>query len=561
MNLRRPAKRRIARSSVSTALPGGRKFIVLTLAPILLLAPDSACFDPANVSFTLGVPSSISSRVAWVELGAYSGACPPESQLAGGIAQAGAVARVVFAGMDPSTPSFGDLPKATYGFAAVARASDCSVIGEGCSVVNVGDTSSIAVRLSPVASPAGACEPGNACVEAVCVPQLAVGSGCSLTFVGGGPLADPLGVAKTVLSAPAIVTTNDGFLIAYREYDPDVEDERVTLIPVDDLGAASPPQRINLPHTCATRPQSDATALAWNGSSGVVAVAWGGCMTGSPGLDIYAVDAQGVVRGGGFSPTTDAPLVARGHALAFTPAGLLLATVDANTAKASVKSVSGTTPTSTLPFGDVSGAASAYVAGTSLGTGLLALGSSLAGEGGLGAGDGSAADFTGSFTSLGSGGSLSALPAASDFPGSWASLSGVDSRILVTTSGSSTSAPIVWYAFDVGLVAPAYVDSFGPQVGGNVIYTDVALHADNAFFAAAVGDSISLFAFRKASTYPELIVEKDFATDDRIPIATLQDGLVAVAADATRVAVVWGTASTVTNLQDLGGYAVFACVP
>jgi len=162
---------------------------------------------------------------------------------------------------------------------------------------------------------------------------------------------------------------------------------------------------------------------------------------------------------------------------------------------------------------------------------------------------------------VGSGAKLSALPAANDFQGSWLSLSGVDSRILVATNGAPTSNPIVWYAFDVGVVAPAHSDSFAPQVAGNVVYADVALHGDNAFFAAEVGTSISLFAFRKASTYPELLVENDFANDERIPIASVQDGLVAVAADATRVAVVWGTARNVSSLQDLGGYAVFACVP
>ena len=56
-------------------------------------------------------------------------------------------------------------------------------------------------------------------------------------------------------------------------------------------------------------------------------------------------------------------------------------------------------------------------------------------------------------------------------------------------------------------------------------------------------------------------MEKDFANDERIPIASLRDGLVAVAADATRVAVVWGTARNVSSAQDLGGFAVFACAP
>jgi hypothetical protein len=96
---------------------------------------------------------------------------------------------------------------------------------------------------------------------------------------------------------------------------------------------------------------------------------------------------------------------------------------------------------------------------------------------------------------------------------------------------------------------------------GSILYSDVALHADNAFFAVAVADSIALLAFRKASTSLEPVTEVDFANDSRIPIDSIRDGLVAVAADDTRVAVVWGTGRSVSTLEDLGGYAVFACVP
>jgi hypothetical protein len=435
----------------------------------------------------------------------------------------------------------------------------------------VSSTSSISSTVAPTTSRAGACEPGNTCLDAVCVSEddaaTGSGSGCSLAFVGGGPLADPLGLDSTLLSPPAIVATGSGFLIAYREFDPSGGNARLTLIPVDDQGASSVPQRITLLNRCASSPESDGTALAWSGSSGVAAVSRHACGSGQPGVDIYEVTAQGRTTAGAFASTTDGVLLSPGHALAFAPSGLLLASVDANTRGAAVTPVRGTALGSpTTPFGDVTGALGAWVTATSLGTGLLSLGSAPSGsdaapDSAPGVTEGGAPLDTASFTSLDTGGSLSSLPTPNDFAGTWVSLSGVDSRILVATNGTTGSNPIVWYAFDVGIVTPTHVDGFAPQVTGEVVYADVALHADNAFFAAEVGDSISLFAFRKASTYPELLVEQDFANDVRIPIGSVQDGLVAVAADDTRVAVVWGTAKTVTSSQDLGGYAVFACVP
>jgi len=560
MNMRRSAQRPAA--------------LLALLLPALPFALDSACFDPPNVDFTVSVPTSISAKVAWIEIGAFAdGICPTAGQLAGGIPPVGPVARVVLRANDTAPPAFGDLPKASYGFAAVARASDCSVLGQGCAVVDVSGASSIAITLTATSSPAGACEPGNTCIDAVCVSEddggaLGPGLGCSLAFVGGGPLADPIAdLDPTLLSPPAIVATGSGFLLAYREFDPNSGDARITLIPIDDEGASGIPQRIGLQNRCVSSPESDGTALAWSGSSGVVAVSRHRCGSDLPGVDVYAIDAQGMSSMGAFSSMgTDGVVLSQGHALAFAPSGVLLASLDTRTRVAQVTPVSGTSlgsPTST--FGDLA-AVGAYVTATSLGTGLLSLGSSTGGsdaasDSSPGAPEGGSSGDTASFTSVGMGGSLSSLPSPNDFQASWVSLGAVDSRILVVTSGAPSSNPIAWYAFDVGVVAPAHNDSFAPKVAGDVAYADVALHADNAFIAAEVGNSISLFAFRKASTYPELLVENDFANDVRIPLSSVQDGLVAVAADDTRVAVVWGTGRNVSTAQDLGGYAVFSCVP
>jgi hypothetical protein len=561
-----------------------RRFSMLLAAvPSVLVGLDSACKSPPNVSFSVTLPSALAGEAAWYEVGVFpSGACPNSVELQGGIPPVGPVTRLVFSASDLSPPSLGDLPRASYGFAVVALANTCAVIATGCSIVDVGSADGVSIALRQVAQPAGACESGSTCVDGICVEGSEGGtsSGCSLALVGGGPLADPLvdpvmSMDSTLLSPPAIVATSGGFLIAYREFDVEAGVARLTVLPIDDEGAASSPQQTMLPNRCMGSPESDGAGLAWNGTQGLVALARQTCPASAPGVDLYAVNAEGATTSHGFSPTgTNAVLLSQAHPLASTPAGFLLATVEEHSKVAAVLPVSGVSLGSATPFGGLTQALKALVTGASLGTGLLSFGTPNASTdaGGEGGADASGADdaascgdsglptHTFSLTTLPSSGSLGKLPAASDQSGSWVSLSGVDSRVIVVSNGSGGD-PIFWYAFNIGSVAPVASSSFIPNAMGEVLFTDVALHADNAFFAAAVADSIALFAFRKASTYPQLLVENDFADDPRIPIGSISDGLVAVAADNTRVAVVWGTSSTVMTSQDLGGYAVFACSP
>jgi hypothetical protein len=151
--------------------------------------------------------------------------------------------------------------------------------------------------------------------------------------------------------------------------------------------------------------------------------------------------------------------------------------------------------------------------------------------------------------------------ASSTYPAKWVSAGGVGSRIIVASNGPSAAKSILWTAYDVGKTAPASTGSFAPESGGTVSFVDVALHQDQAFFVAEVDHSLSLFAFEKASTFPVQLVEVPFGSEPIIPVGSLRDGLVAVAASDTRVAVVWGTGRTLGTNDDVGGYAVFACAP
>lgn len=200
---------------------------------------------------------------------------------------------------------------------------------------------------------------------------------------------------------------------------------------------------------------------------------------------------------------------------------------------------------------------SAYVIPCDLGTGFLALGTASVDSG---AGGSVVASFA-SEPPDGGGPGDGATASASTYPARWVSGGGVGSRIIVASNGPSVAKSILWTAFDVGEGAPSATGAFAPGNGGTVSFADVALHQDHAFFAAEVDHSLSLFAFEKASTFPIQIVEVPFAMEPIIPVGSLRDGLVAVAASDTRVAVVWGTGRTLGTNDDVGGYAIFACTP
>ena len=545
---------------------------VLTLFVLLTCAPTP------STSFELDVASAVAQKAAWYEVGVLANACPSSALLAGGIPSEGTVARLAFAA-NASPPALGLLPKQSYGIAAVARAGDCSVIATGCSTVDISGGGTITVSLAAISGAAvGACAAGALCDEATCIPSAdaaapSAGTSCSLQLVGAGPLADPLTEGSTLLSAPAIAATASGFLLAYREFDPSAGEARLTTIAIDPDGGAAAPLQRSLPGSCPGGPETDATALAFSGAKGTIVVSRPACAGAdgaapASGLDLFGIDAAGDVSASGFSGSPGLQItLAPAHALAYTSLGLLLAYTNQTTQSSFAAPVVGATlPPSPpqIPFSVVSGLStqtSAFVIPADLGTGFLALGAA-SGDGGTGspvlASFVSENADAGAQADAGDGGTAQA---SSTYPAKWVSAGGVGSRIIVASNGPSAAKSILWTAYDVGKTAPASTGSFAPESGGTVSFVDVALHQDQAFFVAEVDHSLSLFAFEKASTFPVQLVEVPFGSEPIIPVGSLRDGLVAVAASDTRVAVVWGTGRTLGTNDDVGGYAVFACAP
>jgi len=535
----------------------------------LLVASLATCRGTPTATFELDVPPALAREAAWYEVAVFANGCPAVTILSGGIPPEGTFSRLAFAASSANPPGLGDLPTQSYGIAAVARAADCSVLGTGCVAQGLG-SGTLTLSITPVSgTPAGACEEGSICEEAECVPDVDAGNGetdgaanpltseaCTLTLLGQGPLADPLGAGSTLLSAPAIAATPAGFLLAYREFDPVAGAARLTTIALDPSGAAASPVQTPLLDVCAGSPETDATALTFSGSQGTIALSRAACSDGPDGgstlagLVIATLDETGSIQESSFTTEAGGDVtLGQGHALASTAGGTLLAYTDAMSQASFAATVTGTSvgssPVAFSGFGAGSNTA-AYVAGSSAGAAFVA----------ITAPSGSAPLAVIATQPKGSG-----VGKGSTLAARWASASATGSRVLVASNGSGGTGAIAWSAFDMGTRDAVQSGTFYPATIGEVFFVDVAADGDHAYFAAAIDQSISLFAFERASTEPQMLGELPFASHPGIPLGMLRDGLVSVAASGGRVAVVWGTGSTLGSDDSVGGYAVFACVP
>jgi hypothetical protein len=550
----------------------------------MLLAPASAvalmlgasCAKNPQINFTVTLTGDVGSTPKWVEVGIFEGlACPSTKQLMGGLPAAGYVSRLAFQSNNGSPPGLGDLKKATYAFAAVARADDCSVVGVGCTVADVTTVRDVSIRVDANQNPATACGPGTICDYARCVPSHdngSIGAGCSMELVGAGPLADPLSFG-TIVSAPAVAATDHGFLIGYREYDPLLGAARLTLIPVDLGGAAGQPQATTLPGQCPASDESDATALAFaSGTDGVAAVARASC-SDVGGVDLFQVDPTGVVAKSSFNGGMGVSItLATSRALAVLPdkSGYLLAfTENGETHVAAITNL--TLQSAAAPgFGGAPPQSAGWIATSDKTIALLASGSgaAMADAGGGDAGDGGGGSSDGGPT-IGTSLRLNLAPAGAnlgmlakpfDMPASFGSVAVLGARAFVVSDNASPDSPVTWRIFDLGKSMPGISDSFSVPALGKVLFTDVAVNQDHAFFAVEQPGAITLVAYDHATTTPTLLRSVFLPHDLRVPsMINVRDGRLAVAASDTRVAVVWTTGQMLSGNDVVGGYALFAC--
>jgi hypothetical protein len=536
-------------------------------AALCAMCLGAQCQHAPSVTFEIAMPGAVADQARWMEVGVLPGPCPPPDELAGGIPRSGIVTRIAFQKGDTSPPAIGDLKKGPYAFAAVARGADCGVLATGCTLADVTETRDVSIQLGATSAPSGSCAAGESCVQGRCAPNVGggdptLGAGCSMELVGAGPLGDPLQLSGSdVASAPAVAVTESGFLVAYREYDQLQGKARLTLAAVDPQGGITIAPPTMLPGQCPSQDESDAIGLGYLAGSGVVVSARPACSQPNPGFDTFQVDATGAVKKSASNAATNGqPRLSNAHALALTGSGSgWLAYVDQGGAQ--VVGLTGLlTQAGATPFGDVPPHTLAQVTASDKMVALLAAGT--------GGGSPSPSDAGGDAAASGSTLrlQLGAAPASIGPPyetaGAWGALATEGSRAYVLADAPGTAQPTSWFAMELGAMAPVATDVLAPPGQGDVTGGDVAFHGDRVLYAVEQQGSIAVVVYDHASTTPTFLRNVLLSDDPRIPSqATVRDGRVAVAANDSRVLVVWTTAATLGPSDPLGAYALYACSP
>lgn len=564
----------------------------LTFGTALAIGVALSCTGNPEVSFSLDIAQSVASKTTWFEIGAFAdGYCQAvKPVIASGIPLDGSAVRVAFRRDSPTPPAIGDLRKGNYAFAAVARGADCGIVASGCAEVDVASESEVAITMEPVQGNPGACGANAKCSAGRCVPSNdneTVGAGCSLALLGAGPLGEAFLPSSEYVSGPAIVASPGGFLIAYREAEPDGT-ARLTLLPIDAGGGALPPlssARLNgglLRDYCAEAAPSqiDSAAFVLGASGGTVVLSHPPC--GSiGGVDIFPTDPGGLITGFGRSGGNAVTVaLSQGHALFARAAGTpLLAYVQNGQAELAAVAGADLEPQERRAKFGGGVASGAWIAGDKT-LAFLALGRGGSTPPPVDAGADATTDAappppaptTGTALRLKTSDDLAdltkltsatAVDVAVDV--AWGSVAVTGKRVLVIAPAASEGSPVDLHAFDGNRQLDTSPTSIAVEGIGDAVSGDIAIAGDRAFVAVLRRGEVSLVAMDRVTTSPTPFDPPrvvSFLRDTRIPsIAKVEDGKVAVATSGSRVAVVWTTASKIDINKPVGGYAVFACAP
>ena len=560
--------------------------MLVLLAPVVLVIVAPGCKGKPEIGFEISLPSNLVANTVWFEIGAFQGSsCKAIAPMLMDGVPASASARVAFRRDSAESPRIGDLARASYAFAAVARGEDCAVLATGCVEADVGKTSSVQVSMTSTEPPTGACGLGSACQAARCVPandnkDPSVGAQCSLELLGAGPLANPVGGAGTQVSAPAIATTPSGFVIVYREIDPNGAAARVTVLPIDPAGGALDPTRPLLKGRCANSDEFDGIGLVMNAEQGQIVLARSAC-GGKPGLELLSFTSKPEITIDPKFLTSDPPTAQKltlsgAHVAARGGGGsVVVFTQDGAGRISTIVSGKGVdAPTGT--FGGTANVTGAWVAASDKVLAVLSAGPPQAapvGDGGVEGGGGGGGGGEDTSPQLG----LILVPASTPadqfsvldgkprapitFPGVWGAVAALGARVIVISDGGGPSRSVSYRAFDLDRAQTAESNGFSVEGPGVVTTGDVTMLDDKAYIAALKPGSVSLHVYANATTTPRVLREVIFGKQPRIPsVVNVRDtGRVAVAATSTRVAVAWTTAKALNANDSTGGYAVFAC--
>jgi len=554
----------------------------VALVALVVLAPG--CKGKTEVSLDIALPRSAVGATAWFEIGAFRDAsCAALRPMLNDGVPEGATTRLAFKREDAQSPRVGDLPRGTYAFAAVAKDENCAVLATGCTEVDLAEATSVDVPMNEADGTTGACGVGASCQAARCVPandnaDPSVGAGCSLELLGAGPLANPVGGGGSLVSAPAIAATPSGFVVVYREIDPNGATARVTVLPLDPAGGALDPARPQLKGRCANSTEFDGVGLVTNGGDGQIVLARSACGT-RPGLELLSFSTKPEVTidpnfRSSDSPTAQSLTLSGAHVATERAAGNVVVFLEDGASRiATIKPGEGVTAPSGS-FGAQTGATGSWVAASDKVLAVLSAGPAVkppASDAGAGA-DASPRDDEEDGPTL----SLVMVPVATPidqfnalagtprapitFPGEWGAVAARGTRVIVMSDGGGPGRSATFRAFDLDKTTPAETNGFSVEGAGKITTGDVAILNDRVYFAALKQGSVSLHVYANATTVPTPLREVVFSRQPRIPaVDGVRDGRIAIAANESRVAVAWTTAKILSPNDSTGGYAVFAC--
>jgi hypothetical protein len=139
----------------------------LLVAMTALLA--SSCAAAPVVDVTLTDPLGLKGQAVYAQLAIFEGDCPSPETLAFG--RIGMAIEVQTVAVTDDFGEIGKLKKAKFGFSALLRTADCSVIAMGCTPVNLETHRHITIEVDAVNPPSGACDTaaGQSCTGGVCL--------------------------------------------------------------------------------------------------------------------------------------------------------------------------------------------------------------------------------------------------------------------------------------------------------------------------------------------------------------------------------------------------------
>jgi hypothetical protein len=237
-----------------------------------------------------GNGTSFREAADFVQFAVFPNACPSDDKLSAGDTRDAKETWTVSA--DGSLPEVGDLPQSKFGFAVILRDQDCTVLGYGCTVADLESISGVKIAACDWSNrddpneakcncqllKGGGCFPPTTCQTGSCKPPTTPDpGGCSLVIDKVGMLPPALSpVAR--LSGPVITSTDDGFVLGFRDQDGDKL--RAVLSFLKDDGQLSPYQEFDL-GGCSNKEPDDGAGIAYAKGFGMMTAGLPDCGKGA----------------------------------------------------------------------------------------------------------------------------------------------------------------------------------------------------------------------------------------------------------------------------------------